>query len=142
MPFLKMKRLRVLKNVLVATRADKIIYGFVAFFLVASFAVFLAEPNITNYWDAIWYMYAVFSTAGFGDLVAVTVLGRILSIILTLYTTLVVAVVTGVVVAFYNEIVAMRYKASKAEIQEKLEHLETLSKAELAEISRKIREMK
>ena len=141
MPERIMKRLKVLKRVLIQTRADKIIYGFVAFFLVSSFVIFLREPEIKTYWDAIWYMYAVFSTAGFGDFVAVTVLGRILSIMLTLYTILVVAVVTGVVVAFYNDLVAVRYKASKAEIQDQLEHLEDLSKEELAEISRKIREL-
>ena len=126
---------------LVETRADRIIYGFLAFFLISSFIVWLAEPGIKTYWDAIWYMYSVFSTAGFGDLVAVTVIGRILSIVLSVYTILVVAVVTGVIVAFYNDLVSVRYKASKAEIQDKLEHLEDFSKEELAELSRKIREL-
>ena len=137
-----MKRLRVLKNVLKRTKADQIIYGFVVFFLIEALIVLLVEPGITNYWDAIWYLYSVFSTAGFGDLVAVTVIGRILSILLTIYTTLVVAVVTGVIVAFYNDLVAMKYKASKAEILDKLEHLDQLSKEELTEISKKIRELK
>ena len=137
-----MKRLRVLKNVLKRTKADQIIYGFVVFFLIEALIVLLVEPGITNYWDAIWYLYSVFSTAGFGDLVAVTVIGRILSIFLTIYTTLVVAVVTGVIVAFYNDLVAMKYKASKAEILDKLEHLDQLSKEELTEISKKIRELK
>jgi len=136
-----MKRLRILKRVLKETKADRILYGFVAFFLVEALIILLVEPGITTYWDAIWYLYAVFSTAGFGDLVAVTVLGRILSILLTIYTTLVVAVVTGVIVSFYNDLVAMRYKASKAEIADKLEHLEDLSKEELAEISEKIRKL-
>ncbi len=124
---------------LVETRADRIIYGFLAFFLISAFIVWLAEPGIKTYWDSIWYMYSVFSTAGFGDLVAVTVIGRILSIVLSVYTILVVAVVTGVIVAFYNDLVSVRYKASKAEIQDKLEHLEDLSKEELADLSRKIR---
>lgn len=136
-----MKKLRILKRVLRETRADRIIYGFIAFFLVEALIILLVEPNITTYWDAIWYLYAVFSTAGFGDLVAVTVLGRILSILLTIYTTLVIAVVTGVIVAFYNDLVSMRYKASKAELMSKLEHLEDLPREELAEISEKIRKL-
>lgn len=137
-----MRKLKVLKQILKKTNADKLIAGFVAFFLVEALIILLVEPDIKTYWDAIWYLYAVFSTAGFGDLVAVTVIGRILSILLTIYTLLIVAIVTGVVVAFYNDLVAMRYKASKAEIQDQLEHLETLSKEELAELSRKIRNLK
>lgn len=136
-----MKRLRILKGVLKRTHADRLISGFVVFFLLDAFLIMLVEPGITNYRDAIWYCYAVFSTAGFGDLVAVTVPGRILSILLTVYTILIVALVTGVVVAFYNDVVSMEYKASKAEVLDKLENLETLSKEELSELSEKIRKI-
>ena len=82
-----------------------------------------------------------FSTAGFGDLVAVTILGRILSVLITLYTILIVGLVTGVIVAFYNDMVSIKYKASMAEILDQLEHLETLSGEELAELSAKIRKV-
>ena len=136
-----MKRLRILKGVLKRTHADRLISGFVVFFLLDAFLIMLVEPGITNYRDAIWYCYAVFSTAGFGDLVAVTVPGRILSIFLTVYTILIVALVTGVVVAFYNDVVSMEYKASKAEVLDKLEKLEKLSKEELSELSEKIRKI-
>lgn len=121
--------------------ADRLVLGFVAFFLIDALLVMLAEPGIDRYGDAIWYLYAVFSTVGFGDFVAVTPIGRILSIILTVYAILIVAVVTGVIVAYYNEIVAVKYKASKAEVLDKLEHLEELSKEELAEISARIRRL-
>jgi voltage-gated potassium channel len=134
-----MKRLRLLKGVLKRTHADRLIAGFVVFFLIDAFFIMLAEPGINNYRDAIWYCYAVFSTAGFGDFVAVTAVGRLLSILLTIYTILIVALVTGVVVAFYNDVVSMKYKASKAEVLDQLENLETLSKEELSELSEKIR---
>ena len=137
-----MKRLRILKGVLKRTHADRLIGGFVAFFLLDAFLIMLAEPGITNYRDAVWYCYAVFSTAGFGDIVAQTFMGRALSILLTIYTILIVALVTGVIVAFYNDIVSMKYKASKAEVLDKLENLENLSKEELAELSDKIRRIK
>ena len=135
------KKMRILRGVLKRTYADRLIAGFVVFFLAEALLVFLVEPGITTFWDAIWYMYAVFSTVGFGDIVAVTLFGRILSILLTVYTILIVAVVTGVIVAFYNDMVSMQYKASKAEILEKLEHLENCSKEELAEISARIRKI-
>ncbi|MCR5302554.1 MAG: potassium channel family protein [Lachnospiraceae bacterium] len=133
-----MKRLKLLKGVLKRTHADRLIAGFILFFLLDAFLIMLIEPGITNYRDAVWYCYAVFSTAGFGDFTAVTILGRALSILLTVYTILIVAIVTGVVVAFYNDVVAMKYKASKAEILDKLENLDKLSKDELKELSERI----
>lgn len=137
-----MKRLRLLKGVLKRTHTDRLISGFVVFFLIDAFLIMLVEPDITNYRDAVWYCYAVFSTAGFGDFVAATFPGRLLSILLTICTIMIVALVTGVVVAFYNDLVAMKYKASKAEVLDRLEHLETLSKEELTELSETIRRIR
>lgn len=136
-----MKKLRLLRGVLRRTNADKLIIGFVIFFLIDALIVMIAEPDIKTYADAVWYCYSVFSTAGFGDFSAVTFVGRLMSVILTIYTIIIVAIVTGVIVAFYNDIVSMKYKASKAEILDKLEHLDELSKEELAEISDKIKKV-
>ena len=135
----KMKRLRILKEVLKRTQASKLILAFVLFFLADAFVIMLVEPGIHTYPEALWYCYSVFSTAGFGDVVAVTIIGRILSVLLSIVTILVVALVTGVIVAFYNDLVSIRYKASKAEILSDLERLDELSKEELRELSEKIR---
>ena len=124
------------------TRADKLILGFAVFFFACAVVLLLVEPEINTYGEALWYCYAVFSTAGFGDIVSVTFVGRILSVVLTILTLLVVALVTGVIVAFYNDMVAMQYKASKAELLGKMEHLEDLTKEELKQISEKIRKLR
>lgn len=137
-----MKSLRILKNVLKRTKASELIGGFVVFFLIVAFIIMLVEPEIYTYGQALWYCYSVFSTAGFGDVIAVTLIGRLLSVLLTIVTLVVVGVVTGVIVAFYNDLVAMRYKASKAEVLDALEHLDDLSKEELRELSEKIKAIK
>lgn len=134
-----MKKLRMLKEVLKRTQASKLILIFVAFFFADAFFIMLAEPGLKTYREALWYCYSVFSTAGFGDHVAVTPIGRILSVLLTVITILVIALVTGVIVAFYNDVVAMQYKASKAEVLDDLTHLEELSKEELRNVSEKIK---
>ncbi len=136
-----MRRLRLLKGVLKRTKASQLIAAFVIFLLVDALLIMLAEPGIKTYRDALWYCYSVFSTAGFGDIVAVTLIGRVLSVLLTIAAILVVALVTGVIVAFYNDVVSMKYKASKAEVLNDLEHLDRLSKDELREISAKIRKI-
>ena len=93
-----MKRIKVLGSVLKRTRADKIIIGFIVFIFAIAAVIQLVEPDINRYGDALWYCYAVISTAGFGDVVAVTFIGKMCSVLLTIYSLFVVAIATGVVV--------------------------------------------
>ena len=58
-----MKRIKVLGSVLKRTRADKIIIGFIAFIFAIAAVIQLVEPDINRYGDALWYCYAVISTA-------------------------------------------------------------------------------
>lgn len=66
--------------------------------------------RIPTFGDALWYSFAVVTTIGFGDITAVTVPGRVISVILGLYGLIVVALITSIIVNFYTET-----KASKAE---------------------------
>ena len=81
-----MKKLRILWGILKRTRADHILLGFVLFLLADAAVIRLVEPDIHRYGDALWYCYAVISTAGFGDIVTVTLIGKICSVLLTIYT--------------------------------------------------------
>ncbi len=137
-----MKKLRILKQILKYTGADKIILAFIAFLFLSALIIMIAEPNINTYSDALWYCYAVISTIGFGDLVAVTFIGKCASVLLTIYSIFVIAIATGVVVSFYTNVVSNRFSESKGIILDKLERLPELSKEELEEISKKVKNMK
>lgn len=134
-----MKRLRVLRNILVRTKTDKILIAYVVFVLLSALLIVLFDPAITSYADALWYCYAVISTAGFGDVVATTFVSKILSLLVTMYSTIVIAIVTGVVVNFYTQIIEMQQKETITAFMDKLEHLENMSKEELKEISAKVK---
>ena len=135
------RKIKVLMTVLKRTNATKIIAGFVVFFFIVSLIILLVEPNINRYQDALWYSYSVFSTIGFGDEVSVTFVGHFMTVLLSISAIVVIAVVTGVIVAFYNETVSIQYKASKAEVLDKLLRLPELSKEELEEVSEQIRKI-
>lgn len=137
-----MKRIKVLAGILKRTHADKILTGFVAFLLVAAAVIELVEPDITRYGEALWYCYAVISTTGFGDVVAVTFIGKLCSILLTVYALFVIAIVTGVVVNFYTQMVEMQRKETLAMFMDKLERLPELSREELENISEKVRKFR
>lgn len=134
-----MKKLRILWRILRHTHADRILLGFILFLLADAAVIQIVEPNINRYGDALWYCYAVISTAGFGDIVAVTLIGKIGSVLLTIYTLFVVAIVTGVVVNFYTQLVEMQRKETLAAFMDKLERLPELSKDELENISKNIK---
>lgn len=134
-----MKKLRMLWGILRHTHADRILLGFVLFLLADAAIIQIVEPDINRYGDALWYCYAVISTAGFGDIVAVTFIGKTCSVFLTIYTLFVVAIVTGVVVNFYTQLVELQRKETLAAFMDKLERLPELSKDELETISRNIK---
>ena len=137
-----MRKLRLLKEVLVRTNADKILIAYVVFVLVSALAVLIVEPNIDKYGDALWYCYAVVSTTGFGDVIVVTAFAKIISVLVTVYSTIVIAIVTGVVVNFYTEVAERQRKETFANFMDKLERLDTLSKEELAQMSVQVKEYK
>ena len=137
-----MKKLRILGMILKQTRTDRILTGYVVFVLLAALAIWITEPGIRTYLDSLWYCYAVFSTAGFGDVVVTTLLPKIVSVVITLYSTLVVALITGVVVNFYTEIMKRKNAESIETFFDKIEQLPELSKDELEILSEKVKEFR
>lgn len=136
-----MKKLRILKQILVRTKALRILSSFFIFFLIAAALVMITEPGITSYSDAVWFCYAVITTCGFGDFTATTLIGRGLSVLLSIYAVLVIAIVTGVVVNYYTQIIRLQEEQTLTSIIDKLERLPELSKEELTQISNRAKEL-
>ena len=134
-----MRYFKVLRLILRETGAMQIWAGFVAFFFLCATLIRILEPEIGTWFDACWYCYAVVTTVGFGDIVVHSFFSRIITILLSVYAVLVIAIVTGVVVNYFNQMVSLRQEGTLAALLEKLEHLPELSKEELEEISEKIR---
>ena len=123
--------------ILKRTKATQILSGYIVFLFVSAAIIQLVEPDINHYGDALWYCYAVLSTAGFGDIVAITFIGKLVSVLVTIYTIFVVAIVTGVVVNYYGQIVEMQRRETAMMFLDKLERLPELSKEELEDISKR-----
>ena len=134
-----MRRIVLLRRIMRYTGADKIWTVFLPFFLGCSVVVWLVEPSITDLRDALWYCYTVVTTIGFGDVTVTRPLSRVLSVLLSIYAALVIAIVTGVVVNFFNQLVALRQKRTLTALLDKLEHLPELPPEELEQIAQKVR---
>lgn len=98
-------RLDLLRNIVQKTYAAEIIFGLLL--LIASFSFVLVYTDTASfhdsYTDALWYCFAVVTTIGFGDMTAVSTIGRVLSVILGVYGIIVVALITSIIVNFYGE---------------------------------------
>ena len=96
-------KLNTFFSVILRTFALEILFGLVALIVGASLILMHVEPKMSSFPDALWYCFAVVTTIGFGDFAAVTPLGRIITVILGIYGIVVVAVITSIIVNFYNE---------------------------------------
>lgn len=134
-----MKRSKLIWRILKRTGAVKLIYGFLTVFIIISIAIMLVEPNINTFSDSVWYCFSVMTTIGFGDITAVTLIGRILSVILSIYSILIIAVIPGVLTSYYIETIKLRANDSIEKFLYDLERLPKLSQKELEELSEKVK---
>lgn len=96
-------RVDILRKIIRKTYASEILIGMLLLILAFSFLLGLTEENIGGFGNALWYCFAIVTTIGFGDVTAVSLFGRILSVILGVYGIVVVALITSIIVNFYNE---------------------------------------
>jgi len=96
-------KMGVLRKIVRKTYAAEILFGMLM--LIVAFSIVLPQfdSGIPSFEDALWYCFAIVTTIGFGDFSAVTLPGRIISVVLGLYGIIVVALVTSIIVNFYNE---------------------------------------
>ena len=115
-------KVKVLFKVILSTFALEVLFGLLVLMVCFSFVFVAMEPDIATFPDALWYCFAVVTTIGFGDIAAITPIGRILTVVLGLYGLVVVAVITSIVVNFYNETSGKRDQKELKEIQKEEEN--------------------
>ena len=136
-----LKNFRVLRRIMKETHATKVWYAFLIFFFICAVLIWLREPDIETYGQALWYCYAVVTTIGFGDLTVQSFISKIISVALSIYAAGVIAIMTAVVVNYFNHLVELRRKESLTALIEKLKVLPELPKEELEDISERVRKL-
>ena len=114
-------KLDVLAKIITNTFSLEILFGLLTLIVCFSLVFPMVEPDINTFPDALWYCFAVVTTIGFGDYAAVTLIGRLLTVVLGLYGLIVVAVITSIIVNFYNETVGKRDQKELKEIKKESE---------------------
>ena len=112
---------------------------FVAIYCVAVLAVSFAEPSIGGFSNAAWLMFQVVTTIGLGDFTCTSAIGRIATVVLSVYSVFFLALITGAVVSYCQERMKARRNESVAHFIDQLEHLPELSHDELVDLSEKVK---
>ena len=97
-------RYDILIKVIKRSMAVEILSGLGLLIIAFSFVFSVIEPDMPSVWSAMWYCFALITTIGFGDVVAQSILGKVLSVILGIYGIIVVSLITSIIVNFYSEI--------------------------------------
>ena len=134
-----LKQLRLLRGILVSTGAGKVIMGFVVFVLLCAGVIWVREPDIKTYGDALWYCFAALSTIGFGDVVVHTPLSRALTMVLSVYAAATLAIFTAVIVNYFQQVISQGHRGELEAFLEQLERLPELSREEQEALARKAR---
>ena len=108
-------KLDVLRKIVRNTYAAEILFGMLLLMIAFSIVLPQVESGIPTFADALWYCFAIVTTIGFGDYAAVTLPGRIVSVVLGIYGIIVVALITSIIVNFYNETKASAEKKTQEE---------------------------
>ena len=111
-------KLGAMMKIIRKTYVAEILYGLLVLIISFSFVFMIFESDFHNYGDALWYSFSIVTTIGFGDIAATGALTRVLSVVLGLYGIIVVAVITSVVVNFYNEVKNKKDEEEKEEQEE------------------------
>ena len=131
---------RMLRQAFRTAGADKIIGIYIICFFIAAVAVWILEPNIHTYGDSLWFCFASATSIGYGDIAAVTVFGRVITVVLSIYSIAVIAIFTAVITSFFTDIARLRANNSARKFIDELEHLPELSKEELEELSQRVKD--
>ena len=133
------KSRRIFRSIFKVTGADKVFKSYFIFFIITTFIIWIVEPGVKRFVDSLWYCFVASSTIGFGDITVSTLVGRIFTVILSIYSMGVVAIFTAVITSYFMENAKEKVNGNKRKFIDELENLDKLSKEELKEISRKVK---
>ncbi|MFD0959203.1 potassium channel family protein [Paenibacillus chungangensis] len=80
---------------------EKVLAFAVGLIFVASIPIYMIEPTIDEYHDALWWSIVTATTVGYGDLSPETALGRVIAVILMLFGIGLIGMVTASIATYF-----------------------------------------
>ena len=136
------RKTRMLFQILKNPTIYRLIVGYLITFALIALLILILEPTVKTYGNSLWYCFVSCSTIGFGDIVATNFISKLLTVVLYIYTIVIIAVVTAIITQYFLEIAKMQKDESVSMFLNDLENLPKLPKERLTEISEKVKEIR
>ena len=111
------RSVEIIVNVLKRSKESLIAVGTlaIAYILIAALVIFNVEPDSFNsFFDAIYWATVSLTTVGYGDIYPITTIGRIVTMVSSIFGIAIVALPAGIITAGYmNEINSEKEEADK-----------------------------
>ena len=115
-----MKKNSALKRVLKRTGTARMLISFSLTMCIVALIIMFIEPEINTFGDALWYCYVSATTIGFGDICVKTGFAKILTVFISVYGIMTVAMIPGIIVSYYleNNYLIFKIKNNAASLSE------------------------
>jgi len=97
--------------------------------------VWALDPDIHDLSDALWFTFQTGTTIVYGDLIVNNPIARFITVLFSIYSMALVAVFTGILAAYFVEVIRSEAKDSAIKFLLDLERLPEMSHDELVELS-------
>ena len=108
---------------------------YLAAYFVLSLIIWALDPDIHGLSDALWFTFQTGTTIGYGDLIVNSPFARLLTVLFSIYSMVIVAIFTGILAGYFVEAVKSQARESAARFLMDLERLPEMSHEELVEMS-------
>ena len=105
------KSIHLIKNVFINSKKPLITVGFlaVAYVMVSALVIFNAEPDtFDTFFDAVYWATVSLTTMGYGDIYPVTTIGRIVTMVSSVFGIAIIALPSGIITAGLMEEINQR----------------------------------
>lgn len=122
------------------TSGDKLLLGFLIFYLLDCLFIWMTDPALTSYGDALWMGFSIATTIGLGDYTVTTAAARIGAILLGIYGSVIEAYIPGLIASYYLSTLKNRRDALVMAHADELSRLDTMSGEQKRALSQTIRQ--
>lgn len=133
-----MESMKLFWLIMKRTHGDRLLYGFIAFYILDCFCLWFFDPDLNNLGDAFWLGFNIATSIGLGDFTVTAPLARISAVLLGIYGVVIVAFIPGLIASYYSEKTRLSANQSIEQHFEELDHLDEMSTEQKRRLSQAI----
>ena len=131
------KQLREIHRSYKLVHFDMMFSLYVVIYLIVSFVVWALDPDVKGVSDALWFTFQTATTIGYGDMIVNNWFARVLTVMFSIYSLVLVAIFTGILAGYYVEKIKSEANDSAIEFLLDLERLPEMTHEELVDLSQR-----